>query len=119
MDKGAKRTHKGHTALAAQERGSPEWKERLRKRALRGVEELRVQLLARARASTGAGSHGGVTSQGTSVTRQQMHSIIECAMDWEDDEDGETFSGDLPPLSDVEYEDLMLAMYEELQRAQG
>ncbi len=103
---------------------------RLRKRALQRVEQMRQGLLAQSRgggalpgapmgvrdSSSGGGSPGA-------VTRQQMELIIAAewdAMDLRGDEaEDDTLSGDLPPLTDQEYADLMIAMYEELRRTEG
>lgn len=89
-------------------RGSAAWKERLRKRALGKVERLRHGLLDQSRAS---------------VTRAHMQDIISAewgAMELGGDElDDATLSGDLPPLSHQEFEDLMIAMYEELRKSEG
>lgn len=121
-----RRQHKDHTALAAQERGSAAWKARLRKRALNRVDELRRQALEGNRGvGRGRGPYLGGASGG--MTRVDMQRIIMdewdamdvCPSDELDAQADTTLSGDLPPLTHEEYEDLMLAMYEQLQMDQG
>jgi hypothetical protein len=115
------RSHKTHSALEARIRGSPAWKLRLQKRALNRVEQLRRDLLGATR-----GAHANCTTMGNgaaNATKFQMKSIINAEVDAMDLEGAEgldvTLSGDLPPLSDQEYEDLMIAMCEELYREEG
>lgn len=100
------RMHKDNSVLQARVPGSPAWKERLHRRALRGVHQLRREHLSSAR-------------RGQGVTRDDLRRVIVHAMEVGDDGDDETLSGDLPPLSDADYEALMIALYEELRGELG
>lgn len=114
-----RRQHKDHTALRAQERGSVEWKERLRKRALNRVEQIREEARRKHHNNNNNNNNGNHHHDnqyqhhgGYVMSRGEMHRIITDEWDRMDmNEDDTTLSGDLPPLTDQDYEDLMLAMY--------